>query len=179
LEAAGRRFTSSGYTGTSVRDIADDAGVNVALISRYFGSKEALFRACLTGVADELERTVVHTVTLDQVADLLADQVIGTNTDGEPSRLMLFLRSSGKEADQIRFDVLRSGATRLAAIAARDSGTTPGRLEPRAQAAIAAALGVAQLRTAGVEPLASTDRDELAELLRGIIRGLLEPTAPE
>lgn len=41
---------------TTVRDIADDAGVNVSLISRYFACKEGLFEACLTEAVDELGR---------------------------------------------------------------------------------------------------------------------------
>jgi len=38
-------FAEKGYEGTSVRDIALAAGVNVAMISYYFGSKEKLFEA--------------------------------------------------------------------------------------------------------------------------------------
>jgi AcrR family transcriptional regulator len=40
-----RLFAEKGYEGTSVRDIALAAGVNVAMISYYFGSKEKLFEA--------------------------------------------------------------------------------------------------------------------------------------
>ena len=54
LDAARRRFARDGYAATTVRDIADDAGVNVALISRYFDSKEGLFEACLAAAVDEL-----------------------------------------------------------------------------------------------------------------------------
>ena len=36
-----------GYAGASVRDITAAAGVNPALVSRYFGSKERLFAAAL------------------------------------------------------------------------------------------------------------------------------------
>src|SRR5262249_4490858 len=39
LDAARQRFAIDGYAATSVRDIAHDAGVNVALINRYFTSK--------------------------------------------------------------------------------------------------------------------------------------------
>lgn len=42
-EAAKRAFASSGYGGTGLREIASAAGVNVALVTRYFGSKEKLF----------------------------------------------------------------------------------------------------------------------------------------
>ncbi|MDB5197212.1 MAG: hypothetical protein JWP88_1583 [Flaviaesturariibacter sp.] len=38
-------FSQNGYDGTSVRDIAEAAGVNIAMISYYFGSKEGLIQA--------------------------------------------------------------------------------------------------------------------------------------
>ena len=43
LEAATRRFAYQGYQCAGVREIAADAGVNAAMINRYFGSKEGLF----------------------------------------------------------------------------------------------------------------------------------------
>lgn len=43
LEAAVRRFAREGYDNASLRDIASDAGVDVALVSRYFGGKDELF----------------------------------------------------------------------------------------------------------------------------------------
>jgi AcrR family transcriptional regulator len=45
LNSAERLFAQTGFDGTSVRDIANDAGVNVAMISYYFGSKEKLMEA--------------------------------------------------------------------------------------------------------------------------------------
>jgi AcrR family transcriptional regulator len=44
-KVAGQKFTQKGFDGVGVREIADTAGVNVALISRYFGSKKQLFMA--------------------------------------------------------------------------------------------------------------------------------------
>jgi AcrR family transcriptional regulator len=49
LCAAWRRFLAENYENVGLRDIARDAGVDVALVSRYFGSKEALFREVLRG----------------------------------------------------------------------------------------------------------------------------------
>jgi AcrR family transcriptional regulator len=45
LETAERLFAAKGFDGTSVRDIADEAGVNAAMISYYFRSKEKLMEA--------------------------------------------------------------------------------------------------------------------------------------
>ena len=45
LDAAEKLFAAKGFNGTSVRDIAETANVNLAMISYYFGSKEKLFEA--------------------------------------------------------------------------------------------------------------------------------------
>ncbi len=42
LEAAEKLFVEKGYEGTSIRELAHAAGVNIAMISYYFGSKEKL-----------------------------------------------------------------------------------------------------------------------------------------
>lgn len=48
MEAAEKLFAGKGFEGTSVRDIAETAGVNLAMISYYFGSKEKLMEAMFT-----------------------------------------------------------------------------------------------------------------------------------
>ncbi|RYY52183.1 MAG: TetR/AcrR family transcriptional regulator [Chitinophagaceae bacterium] len=45
MEAAEIHFADRGFEGTSVRDIAETAGVNLAMINYYFGSKEKLMEA--------------------------------------------------------------------------------------------------------------------------------------
>lgn len=45
MDAALRLFADQGFTKTSVRAIADEAGVNLAMISYYFGSKQELLEA--------------------------------------------------------------------------------------------------------------------------------------
>jgi len=49
LEAARFQFAEKGFDGVGVRDIALGAGVNAALVIRYFGSKEKLFVETLSG----------------------------------------------------------------------------------------------------------------------------------
>lgn len=43
LEAASKVFTEKGFSGTRTRDIAEEAGINLALLNYYFRSKEKLF----------------------------------------------------------------------------------------------------------------------------------------
>jgi AcrR family transcriptional regulator len=45
LEVAEKLFANQGFDGTSIRDIAAEAGVNIAMISYYFKSKENLMQA--------------------------------------------------------------------------------------------------------------------------------------
>ena len=45
IETAEKLFADKGFSGTSVRDIADEADVNLAMISYYFGSKEKLLES--------------------------------------------------------------------------------------------------------------------------------------
>jgi AcrR family transcriptional regulator len=48
MEAAEVLFSEKGFEGTSVRDIAESADVNLAMISYYFGSKDKLMEALFT-----------------------------------------------------------------------------------------------------------------------------------
>ncbi len=47
LEAAKAQFARFGYDSATLRDIAAEAGADVALIKRYFGGKEGLFTDAL------------------------------------------------------------------------------------------------------------------------------------
>ncbi|WP_250006202.1 TetR family transcriptional regulator [Actinoplanes sp. M2I2] len=176
LEAARARFADDGYAATTVRDIADDAGVNVALISRYFRSKEGLFEACLTTAVDEMRRAA-GSATLAEVPQRIAEQAAGIDSGGIPQRLVLLLRSSGDaRADEIRIGILRSYADNLATLAGWTGDDDD--LLLRAQIAIAASLGIAMLRSkTRLEPLASAGAQELVDPLSDLISGLLERRA--
>lgn len=44
IRAADKIFTQKGYAATRTREIAEEAGTNLALLNYYFGSKQNLFR---------------------------------------------------------------------------------------------------------------------------------------
>ena len=52
LHHAERAFTAAGFDDVGVRDIAQAAAVNPALVNRYFGSKQGLFEAVLEAQPD-------------------------------------------------------------------------------------------------------------------------------
>jgi AcrR family transcriptional regulator len=65
METAEKLFADKSFDGTSVRDIADDAGVNVAMISYYFGSKEKLLES-LFSYRSESSRLKLEGVILNK-----------------------------------------------------------------------------------------------------------------
>jgi len=199
LQAARHRFAVQGYAATTVREIADDAGVNASLISRYFQSKEGLFEECLSGVSTELDSSTPITrspapgqraepestdraaLTLDEVAERIAEQLTGPYSAEHPNQLVLLLRTSGDErAERIRFDKLRTYAESLADVAEAGVGRTEGpareQLVLRAQLALSAAMGISLLRSrTSLEPLASAQITDLLGPLTAMIRALLSP----
>ncbi len=44
IEAASKLFSRKGFAATKTREIAEEAGINLALLNYYFGSKENLFK---------------------------------------------------------------------------------------------------------------------------------------
>ena len=70
LETAERLFAEKGFEGTSVRDIADVAGVNIAMISYYFGSKEKLMQALFEKKIGDIELRVVNLIKDDSLTSI-------------------------------------------------------------------------------------------------------------
>ena len=82
LEKAEVLFAEQGFEGTTVRDIAIHAGVNLAMISYYFGSKEklmvALFQHRLAATKARLENIISNkSFSFIQKIDILIDEYIG------------------------------------------------------------------------------------------------------
>lgn len=63
MEAAEKLFCDTGYEGTSTRQIAKEAGANMAMINYYFGSKEGVFMDIMT------ERISTFAVQLKSISD--------------------------------------------------------------------------------------------------------------
>jgi AcrR family transcriptional regulator len=176
LQAARRRFAKDGYASTTVRDIATDAGVNVALINRYFSSKEGLFAACLTSAADDLDRPTSQSATLDQLIEKLMEQIVESSETS--LQMLLLLRSSGDDqAERIRGDALDAITRRMAAIVGWHEGAQDAAaLLLRTQVALAGTLGLILLRRSGrMQPLGDATAAQLREPLADMIRALMAP----
>jgi AcrR family transcriptional regulator len=94
LEAARTAFARDSFERVGVRDIADAAGVNAALVIRYFGSKEQLFAAAVT----QTERgnfETLFTADLSTLGEQLARYALekSPHSASQPS-LVALLRSA-------------------------------------------------------------------------------------
>lgn len=54
IESARKLFTQKGFSATRTRDIAEEAGINLALLNYYFRSKQNLFQIIIEEKFDEL-----------------------------------------------------------------------------------------------------------------------------
>jgi AcrR family transcriptional regulator len=112
LAAARRHFASESYENVGLRDIARDVGVDVALIGRYFGNKEGLFREVLQSDSPEPPQ---FDVSSDELPAYLASLV--ASDDGNSGRvhaekLLIVLRSASSPVasplirERIQADIL-------------------------------------------------------------------------
>lgn len=85
MEAAEMLFAEKGFNGTSVRDISEKAGVNLAMISYYFGSKDKLFEALFKYRA---EATKVKIETIIGRSDLSALEKVNLLIDSYIEKIM-------------------------------------------------------------------------------------------
>src|SRR5215470_6210802 len=92
LEAAKGKFAQLGYN-ANLRDIAAEAGVDVALIKRYFGGKEALFTEALRASMDpERVRAWDRSNFAAEVAQMMAGDAHGD--EGRTHGFQFLLRAA-------------------------------------------------------------------------------------
>jgi len=144
LSAARDRFLRESYASVGLRDIAGDAGVDVALISRYFGGKEGLFRdVLLHGKEEGLFR---QPLTAAEVPAYLAQLVVEDADEDRQYRMEMFIvmlrsASSPKAGEIIRDLVHQDILGPLAEILGDEHA------ELRANMLLAVLMGIGVLRT--------------------------------
>ena len=172
LAAARAHFSEVGYDAATVRDIALAAGVDAALISHYFGSKEGVFLAAVEFPADPAE---------------FIPRLLAPGLDGLGERLVrFFVETWDSPAGRPMLAIIRSVvSSERAAVALREFVTQEvlGRLaaaidldEPELRATLAASqlIGIAMLRyVVKVEPLASASPNDVATWVGPVVQRYL------
>ncbi len=84
INTAIRLFATKGFEGTSIRDLASAADVNVAMVNYYFGSKEKLFESMVEhnvaytrGAFDEIsnDNSLSEIEKIDKIIDLYVNRI--------------------------------------------------------------------------------------------------------
>lgn len=78
LDAARGCFSHRSYENVGIREIASEAGVDSALVNRYFGNKESLFAEVVQGAFDIEEHLPLQ---LADVGKFLVEQVLEDEVD--------------------------------------------------------------------------------------------------
>jgi len=116
LRAAQSLYVEHGYEAMSLRMIAGHAQANPALVSYYFGSKEALMRELMIGCLDRLNQERLHLLAICErqvgASTISASAVLGAliipalrmkqETEEEYARIQLLLRAYGDSSPVIR-----------------------------------------------------------------------------
>jgi AcrR family transcriptional regulator len=153
LRAARELFAAHGYDGTTLRAVAERAGVDVALSSYYFGYKADLFAAALelpVSPVVALGGVLAQSERRDDLAKRLLTTLVGLWDQAGGGPLAALLRSATSQEDLLRAFIEREILPLLAtAIDGEDAGV-------REAAAASQVVGLVMLRyVLRVEPLAS------------------------
>lgn len=163
LDAAGELFATRGYERTTVRDVAERAGVDPALIGRYFDSKVGLYIASLRQRHGETPSSLLETDRLVQL--LTRPERIGAGP--------IFAAAVNPHPDAGVREVAASelAARLVAPLVQRWGGGKDAEL--RAEVAAAAVVGIVLTRAAGTFPQLSTATpEELATIVQPFLAGL-------
>jgi AcrR family transcriptional regulator len=169
LRAAQSLFGQQGFEGTTTREIGERAGVDAALIARYFGSKAHLYIAAL--IAEDAEGTPSEYDGLEQMADVV---VTRADRRGPGPILQAIVRSD--TSAEIRNAALDRLARRLVEpLVFNMRSQDIDRPQLRAQVAVSALFGVSLGRSLGwFDEIGSVSREELVALVvdaLGVITG--------
>jgi AcrR family transcriptional regulator len=162
LAAATELFAERGYDRTTTREIGEQAGVDPALIARYFGSKTGLYLATLqAGNANPPDL-----LDPERMAELLGR--LGSRGPGPVFRSVVSPHDDS-EVQQAAAETMRARLVRPLEKRYKEDGLARPRL--RAELAVAAFVGVVLSRAGGTLPqLASAPDDVLVPLLTELLR---------
>ena len=165
LASARTQFSRYGFERVGVRDIADAAGVNAALVIRYFGSKEELFEQA---VLQEVELVQLFELPREQLGEVLVRYILSKK---DTDSLLALLRSAGHEQASVllRQSLEAQFITPLTALLEGKDKTL------RAGLIAAQLLGIALMRDVVASgSLAGVDETRIVTLYAPLIQKLID-----
>jgi AcrR family transcriptional regulator len=168
LDAAARLFDERGFERATTREIGERAGVDPALIARYFGSKEGLYLAVLNDPANTRPIPCVNRDPSAGVRDMLE------RWDSRGSTPLRRALLSSDPSPEVRDELAQILRTRIL-------GPLSGELERRgvpdaelrAEIALALVTGITTLRTNELLPeLGTVDLERVFAVIEPMLRAL-------
>jgi AcrR family transcriptional regulator len=166
LVAARHHFARDSYENVGLREIAAEAGVDPALVARYFGGKEQLFKEALRGDA----RPLLEGVAREDIARHFASLLFDDSKDEEQRSekidcLLIMLRSStSTKASEIVREAMTQDLLQPMADALGGANA-----ELRASLALAVLMGSGILRSSmGIDPLCEPATEQLRARLTAL-----------
>lgn len=157
LDAARRLFAERGHAATTIRDIAAEAGIDAALVMRYFGSKDELF---VRAAEFELKLPALDKIDRVEVGEQLLRHFLGVWEGPQANQGMAVLLRSAA-SNEMSADKMRElfAAQVLPGVARLGSRATAGR---RAGLVASQLLGLALCRyVLVIPPVAQMTVEEL------------------
>ena len=177
LASARARFLQESYENVGLREIAGDVGVDVALIGRYFGSKEELFKEVLRAgkKQDWLDPNIPATDLPAYLASLVAEEEDDAERRKHAEGLLIMLRSaSSPKAGEVIRQALREDV--LEPLAALLPGPDS---DIRSSMALSIFFGTTVMRTImAVEPLCQCDSGAFRQNLQRLLEAALTDDKP-
>ena len=171
LRAAAELFDERGYERATIREIGERAGVDAALIARYFGGKEGLYLAALSDPASTRAIACVDRDPSVAVRDIL--ERWDTRGSTPMRRALVSPDPSPEVRDQIA-EILQARILEPLSEALALRGAPDAAL--RAEIAVALAVGLTLLRTNGLLPqLGAADLETVGAVIDPMLRALETP----
>jgi AcrR family transcriptional regulator len=160
LQAAQTLFGQQGFESTAIREIGEKAGVDAALIARYFGSKADLYIAAV--VAEDGEGVPIEYEGLEHMADVMV-----TRADrGGPGPILQAIVRSDTSADILDAALDRVARRLVGPLVADMRAQGVDRPELRAELAVSALFGFSLGRSLGwFDEIRSAPRTEVVALI--------------
>lgn len=173
LRAAQELFGQKGFERTTIREIGERAGVDAALIARYFGNKAELYVAAVVA-EDNAARGPAEFRGLAQITDTL----VGRSDERGPGPIIQALIRSDT-SPEIRVAARDRIAGRIVEPLAEDMAAQHvDRARLRAEIAVSALYGITLGRSLGwFEEIRSVPRAELVALVTEALATLTSPPA--
>lgn len=169
LKAARTLFWTRGYSNVSVRDITNAAGVDAALVSRYFGGKQGLFAATLEGVEPWEALGAPREDLLDAAVASFSHPFDPKVDQANPFTMLLANVIDPEMGDTVR-EIVK---TALADPLAKKLGGAQA--EERAAMLLAALFGMALMRKSfQTEALANKPLDQVEAQIRHLAQAALD-----